>query len=74
MVDIQRMIQTRKRRRNRLKRNVLSVGKCVQCGSTENLTMDHILPKSKGGKDELKNLQCLCFPCNIKKGDKTAND
>jgi len=33
------------------------------------LTMDHILPKSKGGKNNPENLQTLCFPCNYKKAD-----
>lgn len=33
------------------------------------MTKDHILPRSKGGKDELENLQCMCRPCNGKKKD-----
>ena len=42
--------------------------KCVQCGSSENLTIDHILPFSRGGKTEKKNFQTLCKKCNLKKG------
>lgn len=38
------------------------------------LTVDHIMPKSKGGSDELNNKQCLCFRCNNKKGDKIPSD
>jgi len=34
------------------------------------LTIDHIVPKSKGGPDEIENMQILCFTCNIKKGNK----
>ena len=34
------------------------------------LTRDHIVPRSKGGRDILSNLQTLCYPCNAKKADK----
>lgn len=44
--------------------------KCVQCGATERLTMDHIKPKSKGGKWTPDNLQTMCAECNGKKGDR----
>jgi 5-methylcytosine-specific restriction endonuclease McrA len=32
-------------------------------------TKDHIVPKSKGGKDMLSNTQTICVICNTKKGD-----
>jgi len=38
--------------------------KCVHCSTTSNLTVDHILPKSKGGTWKLGNLQMLCRPCH----------
>jgi len=34
------------------------------------LTKDHILARSKGGKNELENYQTMCAPCNLKKGAK----
>lgn len=43
---------------------------CKVCGSRSNLTVDHILPVSKGGGKELSNLQVLCGTCNELKGDK----
>jgi len=49
---------------------VLRKGYCVHCGSTENLTVDHIKPQSKGGTHNPTNLQCLCFDCNRAKSDK----
>jgi 5-methylcytosine-specific restriction endonuclease McrA len=36
------------------------------------LTKDHILPRSKGGRDILSNLQTMCMFCNVAKGDKVV--
>lgn len=43
--------------------------KCKKCGVTENLTIDHIIPTSKGGHHGISNMQTLCFDCNVEKGD-----
>ncbi len=44
--------------------------RCVTCGAKEKLTIDHIRPVSKGGKNEISNLQILCKSCNSSKGNK----
>lgn len=46
-------------------------GKCQYCGSSKKLTIDHVIPKSKGGKSTWKNLVTACHACNSKKGDST---
>ncbi len=43
--------------------------RCVACGSLDNLTLDHIVPISKGGSDTEDNLQTLCKSCNSRKKD-----
>lgn len=43
---------------------------CAICKSKDNLTVDHIVPISKGGKHSSDNLQVLCSYCNTKKGNK----
>ena len=46
-------------------------GKCVQCGATDELHFDHILPYSKGGTSlKAENVQLLCARHNLQKSDK----
>jgi 5-methylcytosine-specific restriction endonuclease McrA len=48
---------------------------CQYCGSrpgTEELTIDHITPRSKGGKTEWTNCVLACWKCNSKKANKTV--
>jgi len=41
---------------------------CAYCESKQNLTLDHIIPQSKGGKDTKTNVVCACKSCNLLKG------
>ena len=41
------------------------------CGTNHNLTIDHVIPKSKGGKWDWQNLVTACNVCNGKKGEKS---
>lgn len=45
---------------------------CAICGTRDDLTIDHIVPLSKGGGDDLDNLRLLCRKHNSQKGDKTV--
>ncbi|MCW0263089.1 HNH endonuclease [Fusobacterium vincentii] len=48
---------------------------CQICGKdlpSEKLALEHIFPKSKGGKDNKENLSIVCFSCNSKKGKNTS--
>lgn len=40
---------------------------CAYCGSNKDLTIDHIIPRSKGGTDFTKNVVCCCHDCNQSK-------
>jgi 5-methylcytosine-specific restriction endonuclease McrA len=42
---------------------------CQYCGSRSNLTVDHVIPKSKGGPSSWDNIVASCAPCNRRKGD-----
>ena len=47
--------------------------KCVYCGTTAGrLTLDHIIPRSKGGESIWENVVTACAPCNLRKGDRLA--
>jgi 5-methylcytosine-specific restriction endonuclease McrA len=46
---------------------------CQYCGSRDGLTIDHVIPKSKGGKNTFENCVTACRPCNHRKGDKYMN-
>ena len=39
-------------------------GACTNCGSTERLEVDHVIPRSDGGSNQLGNLATLCHRCH----------
>jgi hypothetical protein len=47
---------------------------CVYCGSGEMLSLDHVIPRSKGGQDGPENLVTACQPCNSSKRDRDLTE
>ena len=42
---------------------------CQYCGSRSNLTVDHVIPRSRGGSSTWENIVASCAPCNRRKGN-----
>lgn len=47
---------------------------CLECGSLDDLSIDHFIPVFHGGSNEDRNLRTLCTPCNSKKGAKLLRE
>lgn len=48
---------------------------CQYCGKTgEQMTVDHVIPKSRGGKNSFDNTVSSCYTCNNSKGDRTPSE
>ncbi|RME00819.1 MAG: HNH endonuclease [Calditrichaeota bacterium] len=59
-------------RKNILKRDGF---RCQYCGQRNRpLTVDHVIPKMRGGVDSWENLVCACVVCNNKKGNRTPEE
>jgi 5-methylcytosine-specific restriction endonuclease McrA len=58
-------------RREILKRDNHS---CQYCGSNKRLTLDHVIPVSKGGEHKWNNVVTACEPCNQRKRDRTPHE
>jgi len=48
--------------------------KCTYCHATEDLTFDHVIPRSKGGRTSWDNIVAACSPCNLRKGGRMPKD
>lgn len=47
---------------------------CQYCGAREELTFDHVIPRSRGGQTTWENVVAACSPCNLKKGSDHPRD
>jgi ATP adenylyltransferase len=53
------------------------MNRCALCGATSaegRIEVDHIIPRSKGGTNDISNLQALCDECNRGKSNTDATD
>jgi 5-methylcytosine-specific restriction endonuclease McrA len=48
--------------------------RCQYCGSTGRLTLDHVVPRSRGGDSVWENVVTSCAPCNLRKGDRLPEE
>ncbi len=46
---------------------------CQYCGSREDLTFDHVVPRARGGITSWENVVAACAKCNLRKGSKSLN-
>ncbi|MCG9893734.1 MAG: HNH endonuclease [Thermosynechococcaceae cyanobacterium MS004] len=47
---------------------------CQYCGSSKHLTLDHVIPRSKGGQHTWNNVVAACVRCNARKGDRLPQE
>lgn len=47
---------------------------CQYCGDEEDLTFDHLIPRSKGGRTTWENVVTACAPCNLLKGGRLSRE
>ncbi|WP_026082371.1 HNH endonuclease [Mastigocladopsis repens] len=47
---------------------------CQYCGSSKHLTLDHVLPRCRGGQHTWDNVVAACERCNSRKGDRTPQE
>jgi len=70
-VRIPRMLPLGVTRRGVLKRDNFACQYCGRMQPSSDLTLDHVLPRSRGGKNTWENVVAACKPCNHRKGNRT---
>jgi len=61
-------------RKNILLRDRNTCQFCVRVFSASELTLDHVVPRSRGGRSSWENLVACCYQCNNRKGDRTPEE
>lgn len=76
IIRLQRFVKLPYKRVNLSRHNIFKRdnNQCVYCGTKDALTIDHVVPKSTGGRDSWENLVTACQRCNAKKGSMTLEE
>jgi 5-methylcytosine-specific restriction endonuclease McrA len=77
IVRLSRMVHVPRKRILLNRKNIIKRDnhQCQYCGSTKGpITVDHVLPKDRGGRDTWENLVCACVKCNSKKSNQTPKE
>ena len=77
VIRIHHRVQLKKVRVRLSRKAVLSRDRyaCQYCGSAgADMTVDHLIPKHRGGEFSWENLVCACHACNAKKGDRSPTE
>ena len=48
--------------------------RCQYCGDHARLTIDHVIPRSRGGSSQWDNIVTACAPCNLRKGNRLPHE
>jgi 5-methylcytosine-specific restriction enzyme A len=63
------MYLTKENHNNKSRKYHLNLYHLSEDGKETMMTIDHIIPKSKGGGNKISNLQTMCYDCNFAKGN-----
>ena len=74
LVNYVRVPRTVKRKISRRALFARDGWRCVYCGSTGRLTLDHVVPRSRGGDSVWENVVTSCAPCNLRKADRLVEE
>ena len=71
VIKLLRYVRVPRTDRRRLSRRAILARdgfRCQYCGSIKHLTIDHVIPRSRGGMTSWENVVTSCAPCNVRKG------
>lgn len=76
VIRLKFFVRVKRRELSPSKRNIMErdAYTCQYCGTSENLTIDHVLPVSRGGKNTWGNMITCCWKCNNEKNNRTPEE